>query len=107
LTGRLPIALTMDMTPKLIKYYWLYWRFYDTYIDSQQLCEKFGKDVKLKVMFSLAKLLGLTKESQNQIELTERGAFYIHLLQNHFILNYIDRVWSAAMKESWPDKIEI
>lgn len=107
LTGRLPIALAMDMTPKLIKYYWLYWRFYDTCIDSQQLCEKFGKDVKLKVMFSLAKLLGLAKENGNQIELTERGAFYIHLLQNHFILNYIDRVWSAAMKESWPDKIEI
>jgi len=106
-TGRLPIALTMDMTPKLRRYYWLYWRFYDTYIDSQQLRETFGKDVKLKIIFIHAKLLGLIKENQNQIELTERGAFYIHLLQNYFILNYIDRVWSAAMKESWPDKIEI
>jgi len=107
LTGRLPVALAVNMTPKLIKYYWLYWRFYDTYIDSQQLYEKFGKDIKLKVIFSLAKLLGLTKENRNQIELTERGAFYIHLLQNYLILNYIDRVWSAAMKESWPDTIEI
>jgi len=107
LTGRLPIALAMDMAPELIKYYWLYWRFYDTYIDSQQVYEKFGKDVKLKVIFGLARLLGLTKENRNQIELTERGAFYIHLLQNYFILNYIDRVWSAAMKEAWPDKIEI
>jgi len=106
-TGRLPIALTMDMTPKLRRYYWLYWRFYDTYIDSQQLRETFRKDVKLKIIFIHAKLLGLIKEKQNQIELTERGAFYIHLLQNYFILNYIDRVWSAAMKESWPDKIEI
>ena len=106
-TGRLPIALEMDMTPELAGYYWLYWRFYDTYIDRQKVCEKFGKDAKLKVMFSLAKLLGLTKENRNRIELTERGAFYIHLLQNCFILNYIDKVWSVAMKESWPDRIEI
>lgn len=106
-TGRLPIALKMDMTQRLTNYYWLYWRFYDTYIDSQQVREKFGKDVKLRVMFGLAKLLGLTKENPDRIELTERGAFYIHLLQNCFILNYIDRVWSAAMRESWPDRIEI
>ena len=106
-TGRLPIALTMEMTPELRRYYWLYWRFYDTYIDSQQLRETFGKDVKLKIIFIHAKLLGLIKENQHQIELTERGAFYIHLLQNYFILNYIDRVWSAAMKESWPEKIVI
>lgn len=107
LTGRLPIALTMDMTPKLRKYYWLYWRFYDTYIDKQRVYEIFGENVKLKVIFSIAKLLGLSKENQNQIELTERGAFYIHLLQNYFILNYIDKVWSVAMKEPWPDKVEI
>lgn len=107
LTGRLPIALTMNMTPKLRKYYWLYWRFYDTYIDRQSYYEIFGENVKLKVIFSVAKLLGLSKENQNQIELTERGAFYIHLLQNYFVLNYIDKVWSVAMKEPWPDKIEI
>ena len=97
----------MDMTPKLRKYYWLYWRFYDTYIDRHRVYEIFGENVKLKVIFSIAKLLGLSKENQNQIELTERGAFYIHLLQNYFILNYIDKVWSVAMKEPWPDKVEI
>jgi len=107
LTGRLPIALTMNMTPKLRKYYWLYWRFYDTYIDRQSYYEIFGENIRLKAIFCIAKLLGLSKENQNQIELTERGAFYIHLLQNYFVLNYIDKVWSVAMKEPWPDKIEI
>ena len=66
----------------------------------------YGKK-KLKVIFGLARLLGLTKADGDQVELTERGAFYIHLLQNYFTLNHIDRVWSAATKESWPDKIEI
>lgn len=105
--GRLPVALAMDMTPELMKYYWLYWRLYETYIDRWQLHERFGNDAKLKVMLGLARLLGLAKEDRNQIELTERGAFYIHLLQNWFILNYIDRVWSAALKEPWPDRVEI
>ena len=105
--GRTPVALAIDVSPALAKYYWLYWRLYDTYIDRQELSERFGKDAKLKLMLGLVRLLGLTREGGDRIELTERGAFYIHLLQNYFVLNYIDRVWSAAMKEPWPERIEI
>jgi oxygen-independent coproporphyrinogen III oxidase len=105
--GRLPIALTMDMTPHFRKYYWLYWRFYDTLIDKKQLKEKLGTDIKLKLLFSLAKRLGLLKENDTEISLTERGAFYIHLMQNYFVLNYINKIWSVAMKTPWPDRIEI
>ena len=104
--GRLPIALAMDMTPELGKYYWLYWRLYETCLDSRQLQARFGSDAKLKAMLGLARLLGLARQDSNRIELTERGAFYIHLLQNWFILDYINRVWSAAMSEPWPSRVE-
>jgi oxygen-independent coproporphyrinogen III oxidase len=107
LSGRLPVALTMDLSPKLRKYYWLYWRFYDTHIDKKQLKDQLGNDIKLKVFFRVARLFGLLKENQEEIRLTERGAFYLHLMQNYFILNYINKVWSLAMKTPWPDKIEI
>jgi oxygen-independent coproporphyrinogen III oxidase len=107
LSGRLPVALTMDMSPKLRKYYWLYWRLYDTHIDKQQLEDQLGTDTKVRLFFRVARLLGLSKEDREEIRLTERGAFYIHLIQNYFILNYINKVWSVAMKTPWPDKIEI
>ncbi len=108
LDGRLPIALTMDLGSSLGNYYWLYWRFYDTYIDKQELYGVFGrKDPKLQMIFRVARLLGLCRESEHEIELTERGSFYIHLIQNYFVLNYIDKVWSVAMKEPWPKRIKI
>lgn len=105
--GKLPIALSTKITQGLRKHYWLYWRFYDTYIDLKEFYGIFGDSIKWKVIFNLIRLMGLVKVDQNQIVLTERGAFYIHLLQNYFILNYIDKVWSVAMKEPWPDRVEI
>jgi oxygen-independent coproporphyrinogen III oxidase len=107
LSGKLPIAFSMDISPTLGKYYWLYWRFYETRIDKKQLKDQFGKDIKIKWFFNAARLLGLLKENREEFELTERGSFYIHLIQNYFVLNYINKVWSAAMKTPWPDKIKI
>jgi oxygen-independent coproporphyrinogen III oxidase len=107
LSGKLPIAFSMDISPKLGKYYWLYWRFYETRIDKKQLKDKLGKDIKIKWFFSAAKGLSLLKENREEFALTERGSFYIHLIQNYFVLNYINKVWSAAMKTPWPDRIKI
>jgi oxygen-independent coproporphyrinogen III oxidase len=107
LSGKLPIAISMDMTPKLQKYYWLYWRFYETCIDMQDLHKIYGENISIKILFKLMKLLGLTTQNQNRIELTEKGAFFIHLLQNYFMLDYINKVWTVAMGEPWPEKIAI
>ncbi|MFH0792007.1 MAG: hypothetical protein V1905_02225, partial [bacterium] len=43
--------------------------------------------------------MGLCKETKDEIILTERGSFYIHLLQNYFILNYINKVWTIAKRD--------
>jgi coproporphyrinogen III oxidase-like Fe-S oxidoreductase len=108
LNNILPIALKMDFTESMARYYWLYWRLYDTYIPKKQLSELPGaEDKKIRWSLWLAKILSLYEEDAEQICLTERGAFWLHLLQNYFVLNYIDKVWSIAMKEPWPKEIEI
>lgn len=107
LSGRLPIAITMNMTQNLQKYYWLYWRFYETCIDRQHLNEIYGENMQTKILFKVIKYLGLSRQDGNRVELTERGAFYVHLLQNYFILGYINKVWTVAMREPWPEKLEI
>jgi oxygen-independent coproporphyrinogen III oxidase len=106
-SGKLPIAITMNMTPKLQKYYWLYWRFYETCINMQSLNQVYGENNSIKFLFKLLKLLSLTRQNKNQIELTEKGAFFIHLMQNYFMLDYINKVWTVAMREPWPENITV
>jgi coproporphyrinogen III oxidase-like Fe-S oxidoreductase len=101
----LPIALKMDFTEPMSRYYWLYWRLYETYIPKKQLFELPGQ--KIRRLLWLAKILRLCEEDAEQICLTERGAFWLHLMQNYFALDYINKVWSIAMKEPWPKGIEI
>ncbi|MGB2800216.1 MAG: coproporphyrinogen-III oxidase family protein [Dehalococcoidia bacterium] len=108
LNDRLPVAFKMDFNESMAQYYWLYWRIYDTYIPKKRLFEIFvDKDKGIRPLLWLAGLFGLHEEDTEQIYLTERGAFWLHLMQNYFALNYIDKMWSIAMKEAWPQEIEI
>jgi len=107
-SGKLPVALKMDVGTKLFRYYWLYWRLYDTYVPKKHFKELFGEeDKKIYRLLWLSKILGLCREETNQFSLTERGAFWLHLMQNYFVLNYINKVWSVAMRKAWPDRIKI
>lgn len=108
LDNRLPVALKMDFIESLTKYYWLYWRLYDTYIPKKQLFKLFGKkDKNIQLLLWLIRTLKLGEEDTEKVCLSERGAFWLHLMQNYFVLNYINKVWSIAMKEPWPNEIKI
>lgn len=107
LEGKMPVALKMDMTPAMEDYYWLYWRLYDTSIPKNELTRIFKDDMKIKSMLVLASSLGMLADENDRYVLTERGSFWIHLLQNHYVINYINKVWSTAMKEPWPGRIEL
>ena len=52
-------------------------------------------------------LLHLPRCAISLISIIQRRPCYVYLPQNHFILNNTDRVWSAAMKEPWLDRVEI
>ncbi|MCP4680688.1 MAG: hypothetical protein GY854_35445 [Deltaproteobacteria bacterium] len=55
----------------------------------------------------MLKTLGLCEQRREKLTLTERGAFWIHLAQNQYVLNYIDKVWTTAMANPWPEAIAI
>jgi len=106
--GELPIAIKMNLTKSLSSYYWLYWRLYDTYIPKKQFFEVFGENNrKLSRIARLFKLFGLYEEDENGVTLNERGAFWIHLVQNYFFLDYVNKVWSVAKEDPWPKEIKI
>lgn len=106
--NRLPIALKMGFTEPMSLYHWFYWRLYDTYIPKELLFELFGKNnKKIHKILRLIKMLKLSEENEDEIVLNERGAFWLHLIQNYFSLNYINKVWSVAQKNPWPKEIRI
>jgi coproporphyrinogen III oxidase-like Fe-S oxidoreductase len=104
---KLPIALKMGLTDSISRYYWLYWRFYDTYIPKKQFSDLFKSDRKIHKLLWIANKLGLCNETEDQISLTEPGSFWIHLIQNYYILNYINRVWTVATEQPWPRETKI
>jgi len=106
--GKLPIALKMNFTDSMSMYYWLYWRFYDTCIPKNHLFDLFGaENKKLNYLLWFLNVMKMVEESENQITLNKRGAFWLHLAQNYFSLNYINKIWSIARENPYPNRINI
>jgi hypothetical protein len=42
-----------------------------------------------------------------RLELTEAGAFWLHLAQNYFALNYVNTRGTQARREPWPLAVAI
>ncbi len=109
LEGKLPVAFEMKIDPTLEAVYWLYWRLYDTAVTRAELAERMGPDRGryLDTAIDALETLGFCRQQDGGLSLTERGAFWIHLLQNQYVLGYIDKVWTTAMSDPWPEAIAI
>ena len=102
------IALRMPFTHSLAGWWWLYWRFYDTSIPLDQLEAALGNDApKARRWLRVFEGAGLAIRHDERLELTETGAFWLHLAQNYFALNYVNKLWTQARQEPWPKSIAI
>ena len=107
LAQRSTVSLQMDLSAAMTRFYWLYWRLYETHVPKAGFERRFADDSRLRLLLQLAVLLRLVTTNGGDYVLTERGAFWIHLMQNYYVLNYIDKVWSRSMREAWPGRIEL
>jgi coproporphyrinogen III oxidase-like Fe-S oxidoreductase len=106
--GRSPIALRMPFAGEMSGWWWLYWRFYDTRIPLDDLTAALGADAsKARRWLRAVKQAGLAVHQDGYLELTEAGAFWLHLAQNYFALNYVNTLWTQARREPWPQVVEI
>lgn len=105
--GSFPIALKMDISESLSRYYWFYWQIYNTYFSLKELKEVFNRDRRILEIFRILEIKGFFTRAGDNISLTKKGTFWVHLVQNYFILNYIDKVWSKCLEEAWPEEIKI
>jgi len=106
-SGRMPIALSLDLTEKMQMAGWLYWRIYETRFKRSDFKKRFGKEfdkVYGKYMRSLS-LLGLLKDDGDEIVLSDNGTYWLHVLQDLFSIEYISKLWGTSKQEPWPQKV--
>ena len=104
-----PVALTIDFSQKEEMIHWLYWRIYETKIYKKDFYQQFKKDFDKEFgkLFSILEFLGLCKNYEEKIIMTDKGNYWIHVLQNVFSLDFIGNVWSKCLSDTWPDKLEL
>jgi oxygen-independent coproporphyrinogen-3 oxidase len=106
--GRMAVALRMAFAGQMSGWWWLYWRLYDTCIPLDDLDPVLGQDApKARLWLRAVEQAGLAVRQRGYIELTEPGAFWLHLAQNHFALNYVNTLWTQARREPWPRAVSI
>jgi oxygen-independent coproporphyrinogen-3 oxidase len=106
--GRMTVALRMAFAGQMSGWWWLYWRLYDTRIPLDDLDAVLGEDApKARWWLRAVEQAGLAVRQRGYVELTEPGAFWLHLAQNHFALNYVNALWTRARREPWPQAVSI
>jgi oxygen-independent coproporphyrinogen-3 oxidase len=102
------VALWMPFSPELAGWWWLYWRLYDTRIPLDQLGDTLGRDAsRVRSWLRLGELAGLASRRNGTMTLTDAGAFWLHLAQNYFALDYVNTLWTAARREPWPAAVSL
>jgi len=107
--GRLPIALSMDLSRAMQMAGWLYWRIYETDFVRSEFHNRFGEeyDRVYGVYTWLFSKLGMLKENDDRIVLSDRGAYWLHVLQDIFSINYISKLWGISRLEPWPESVSL
>ncbi len=107
--GKAPYSIMLNVSGNLEKLFWLYWRFYETVIPLKEYESKFRSDLRedFGKWFFVLKFLGYAKYDNDKFFINKKGIHRIHLLQNHFALNYVSQIWSESIVNPEPDKIEL
>jgi coproporphyrinogen III oxidase-like Fe-S oxidoreductase len=106
--GHSVIALRLPFANQMSGWWWLYWRFYDTCIPMDELDLALGKDAnKARKWLKLMVRTGFAVCNGDYLQLTQSGAFWLHLAQNYFALNYVNTLWTQSRLEAWPQSVAI
>ena len=106
-SGRMPIALSLDLSESMQMASWLYWRIYETRFRRSDFQKRFGKefDKVFGKYIKLLSLVGFLKNDGDEIVLSDNGTYWLHVLQDLFSIEYISRLWGTSQQEPWPEKV--
>jgi coproporphyrinogen III oxidase-like Fe-S oxidoreductase len=108
--SRLPVALVLQVPPRLDRTYWLYWSLYALHISREEFAHSYpGLDLDHEFGRPLRAMhaLGLLHRVPAGYEVTHSGAYWIHRIQNAYSLHYLEHVWGACRREAWPQEVAL
>jgi len=105
--GRMPIALSLDLSENMQMAGWLYWRIYETRFNRSDFHKRFGRELDTVYgrYIKLLSLAGLLKADGDEIVLSDQGIYWLHALQDLFSTDYISKLWGTSKQEPWPEKV--
>jgi oxygen-independent coproporphyrinogen-3 oxidase len=109
-SGKLPQIIGMKISRRMAKLFWVYWSIYTTRLSLSRYQKVFGTEMKRDFYLPLRimQLLGMiNKLDEDTLALTRRGCHWIHLLQNYFALNYVNKIWGVCRATSRPEPISL
>ncbi len=103
-SGQLPIALALELTETMQMAGWMYWRIYETRIKRSDFQRRFGKDLDsiYGTLLKLLSLIAFLKDDGETIVLSDKGIYWLHVLQNLFSIEYVSKLWGTSTQEPWP-----
>lgn len=105
--GRMPIALSLELTGRMQMAGWLYWRIYETRFRKSDFSARFDQDFDATYWKYVRPLssLGLLTVQGDEIVLTDAGAYWLHALQDLFSIDYVAKLWGASRDNVWPSEV--
>lgn len=104
--GRMGIALSVDLTERMQRAGWLYWRIYETRFRKSDFRDRFGEDLGAAYgrYLTVARWLGLLKDDGERISLSDGGAFWLHACEDLLSIEYASKLWGASRRDLWPER---
>lgn len=104
---RIPIALALELNEDMQMAGWVYWRIYETRFKKGDFKDQFGKDLD-RVYGTYMKILaclGFLKDDGSRIVLSNPGAYWLHVIEDLFSIEYISKLWGTSKQEPWLERV--
>ena len=105
--GRMPIALSIDLSEDMQMAGWLYWRIYETRFRKRDFEERFGKtfDQVYGKYMKVLSFVGLVTDYGDDVVCSDDGAYWLHVLEDLFSIDYVGKLWGTSTQEPWPERV--
>ena len=107
--GRMPIALSVELSEPMQMAGWLYWRIYETRFRKRDFQKRFGREVDSVFGKYLRPLswVGLLRDDGEEVVLSDEGTYWLHVLEDLFSIDYVGKLWGVSQREPWPEQVAL
>jgi len=105
--GKSPVSLSINLSEQMQMAGWLYWRIYETRFRKSDFLKRFNIcfDEKYGSLMEILNRVGYLKNGNDQINLTDKGAYWLHAFEDFFSIDYINKLWGTSIQNPRPGEV--